>query len=120
MSPAKTTQTGLDLAGQFSHTYLGLAALSDPRFIDQQLVGGAADVWGGLAQQPSCLSGLGAARPEAVRNRPQLVRHLDSGAAWTCDPHPSSQAARSYKRRRAARGSRSRDGLAFARFRAIS
>src|SRR5579863_4813285 len=44
-----------------------------------------------MAQQPSCLPFLRSARPEVVRNRLQLVRHLDSQAVWTRIQYPTNQ-----------------------------
>lgn len=40
----------LYLAGELCHSYVGIAAVFHGRYIQKQLLGGAADVWRRLAQ----------------------------------------------------------------------
>ncbi len=63
----------LDLVGQQRRTYAGLSQLPDDRSIDELLVGCSPLVRRGMAQQPPCISVLGAPRLAVVRDRHDLV-----------------------------------------------
>ena len=58
---ARGRRTARHLDGELGHAHVGLAAVRDQRPVDQQLLGGPAHFWRGLAQQSSCASGLRAA-----------------------------------------------------------
>ena len=58
--PAHGGWPARDLAGEFGDAFVGNAAVCDPRSFHQQLVGGLADVWRGLAQQSPRASDFGA------------------------------------------------------------
>ena len=62
---------GTWLVNSATHMW-GSRRFTDPRRFAQQLVGGAADLRRGLAQQPPRAPGLGASRPGLVRVRHQL------------------------------------------------
>ena len=69
---ARRLRPARHLAGQLGHAHVGHPPLQHPGRLTQQLVGGAADVRRGLAQQPSRAPGLGASRAGLVRVRHQL------------------------------------------------
>ena len=90
--------TAFDLAGQLGHARLGLPQLSDPRHLDEPLVGGPAHLRRGLAQQPPCVPDLGPARPAVVGARRDLLGHPPHGLHWrwpTASSGPGSSPRRS-------------------------
>ena len=74
------------LARELRDAQVGIAPLRDARRLDEQLVGGAADVRRGLAQQPSRASDERASRPGLVRSGFQLAgvsaRSQSVGLVW--------------------------------------
>ena len=54
-------RASFDLAGEFGHAHVGIAAIPDRGHLDEQFLGGDADVWRRMAQQPSCGAASGAA-----------------------------------------------------------
>ena len=69
------------LAGQLRDSQVGLATLRHARRLDEQLVGRAAHVRRGLAQQPSRPSDERTPRARLVRSGLQLDRHPDAQCA---------------------------------------
>src|SRR6201999_1831106 len=65
--PARDVWTACDVAGELGDAHLGLAALRNPRRLEEQLVGRAALGRRRMAQQPPRASGLGLPRNGLVR-----------------------------------------------------
>src|SRR5260370_16978848 len=74
----------LHLAGKLCHPYVGIATVFDRRYVQKQFLGGLADFWRGLAQQPSRTSAVAPSWLCLVRTRSQLVRNLYTADARSC------------------------------------
>ena len=79
------------VAGELGDAPVGLAPLRDARRLDQQLVGGAADVRRRLAQQPPRPPDQRPPRPGVVRARLELDRHQHAAGARPGLGHQAGQ-----------------------------